>query len=83
LKVIVVRDIPLEDLEEVAAQYIKALTLKWFVAAYDGTTKVSAEEARVELNAEETRNNPDNWLTSSYRVQRTRAIRAGIRGFIG
>ena len=83
IKVIVVRDIPLEQLEEVAAQYIRALTLEWFVAAYDGTTKVSSERERIDLNAEETRNSPDNWLMSSPRVQRTRAIRAGVRGFIG
>lgn len=79
---IIVRDLPIEQVPSQAADYIQALTVAWFVATYDGTAKIDPTSYMVALNAEETRNQPANWLASNPRIVKQRWIRGGLRSSI-
>ena len=84
----IVRLLPFEYLEEVAAQYIAYCVEREFQLTYDGDSDKqrklaqSAADALVLLNAEETRNQPANWLDSNSKVQRVRSIVSYTRRFI-
>jgi hypothetical protein len=88
LDVELIRLIPFDYLEDVVADYICYCTQKEFQLTYDGDSDKQrrlleyTENARVMLNAEETRNQPDNWLDRNLGVQRLRNIISYNRRYI-
>ena len=79
------REVPFEDLPDVAATYISDTAILAFQRTYDGDSQKTTDlrrtlaESRVEINAEETRHNKVNWLDNNWRLQllksRTNRIR--------
>lgn len=88
LDVEIVRLIPFDQLEDVVADYISYCVQKEFQLTYDGDSDKqrrlgeSTEMARILLNAEETRNQPANWLDSNANVRRMRSIVSSYRRYI-
>ena len=81
----IVRLLDFELLEEVAAEYICALTLAQFQLDYDGDSDKQskilrrAEMARSELNAEHTRQSRVNRITNSFAIGYISSIRNSLR----
>lgn len=81
-----IREVPFEDVPEVAATYISKVAILSFQTDYDGDTakaRLLSDQIRtalIAINSAHTRNRRANFLWSNYTLQRLKRVTRGARG---